>query len=89
MTLRHALAPDALLRLALPRPAAVELDERRLPLRVDGRAVESVLGRWVVEEGWWTDQPVRRAYSELLLEGGRLEVVFEDLVSGEWCVQRA
>jgi hypothetical protein len=83
------LAYDALLRLGLPRAADVELDERRLPARVNGRTVEGVLGRWVVEEGWWTDQPVRRGYLELVLAGGRLEVVFEDLTTGQWFLQRA
>ena len=83
------LAYDALLRLGLPRAADVELDERRLPVRMNGRTVEGVLGRWVVEEGWWTDQPVRRGYLELVLAGGRLEVVFEDLTTGQWFLQRA
>jgi hypothetical protein len=85
----RTLAPDALLRLGLPRPVAVELDSEGQPVRVDGRAVEALLGRWIVEEGWWTDQPVRRRYVETLLAGGRLEVVFEDLVQGGWHAQRA
>jgi hypothetical protein len=82
-------AGDVLLRLGLPQPATVELDGHGRPLRVDGRAVESVLGGWVVEEGWWTDQPVRRRYVEAVLAGGRLAVVFEDLRTGTWYGQRA
>ena len=79
---------DTLLRLGLPRPARVELDGLGFPARVDGRPVEAVLGSWIVEEGWWTDRPVRRRYVETALEGGRLEVVYEDLVEGGWRSQR-
>lgn len=72
-----------------PRPAAVEVDRDGLPARVDGRAVEAVREEWRVEEGWWTDRPVRRRYIEVVLEGGRIAVVFEDRRRrGEWHAQR-
>jgi hypothetical protein len=71
-------------RLSVVQPAQVETDPAGAPVRVDGRAVEQVRERWVVEEGWWTDAPVRRAYAELVLAGGGLEVVFEDLAGGGW-----
>jgi hypothetical protein len=71
-------------RLSVVQPAQVETDAAGLPVRLDGRAVEQVRERWVVEEGWWTDAPVRRAYAELVLAGGGLEVVFEDLAGGGW-----
>jgi len=44
--------------------------------------------RWLIDEGWWTDTPVRRRYSEIVLDGGRLAVVFEDLRGGGWYRQR-
>jgi hypothetical protein len=53
-------------------------------VRLDDRPVESIRERWIVEEGWWTDTPVRRAYVELVLANGSLAVVFEDLVGGGW-----
>jgi hypothetical protein len=81
-------APDTLRRLAAPRPAHVELDAAGAPVRVDGHAVEAVRERWVVEEGWWTDMPIRRAYLELVLAGGRLVVVFQDRRRGSWHLQR-
>jgi len=74
----------ALRRLALPRPALVETDPDGRPLRVDGRAVEQVRERWVVEEGWWTEAPARRAYAEVLLAGGTIAVVYRDLTGGGW-----
>jgi hypothetical protein len=84
-TTRHA---ERRVRLNLPRPCRVEVDADGLPVTVDGRAVESVRERWLIDEGWWTDTPVRRSYCELVLEGGRLTVAFEDLRRGGWYRQR-
>jgi hypothetical protein len=76
------------LRLNLPQRCQVETSADGHPLRIDGRAVESVRERWLIDEGWWTDAPLRRRYSEVVLDGGRLSVVFEDLRSGGWYRQR-
>ena len=77
-------APPTLYRLSLVQPAQVEVDRNGAPARLDGRPVDSIRERWVVEEGWWTDAPVRRAYAELVLADGGLAVVFEDLAGGGW-----
>ena len=66
------------------QPAQVELGPDGTPVRLDDRPVEQIRERWVVEEGWWTDAPVRRAYAELVLADGGLAVVFEDLAGGGW-----
>jgi hypothetical protein len=76
------------LRLNLPRQCRVETTADGRPLRIDGRAVESVRERWLIDEGWWSDTPIRRRYSEIVLDGGRLAVVFEDLRGGGWYRQR-
>jgi hypothetical protein len=76
------------LRLNLPRPCHVEVSADGHPLRIDDRAVESMREGWLIDEGWWTDTPVRRRYAEIVLEGGRLAVVFEDLRGGGWYRQR-
>ena len=76
--------PPTLRRLSLVQPARVEIGRDGNPVRLDDRQVEQVRERWVVEEGWWTDAPVRRAYVELVLADGGLAVVFEDLVGGGW-----
>jgi len=60
-----------------PRPCAVTPDPAGRPARVDGRAVIAVREEWRVEEGWWA-APVRRRYFEVVLEPGRVAVVFED-----------
>jgi hypothetical protein len=82
-----AASPRTLLRLGLPEPADVETDAQGEPVRIDGRSVEAVRGRWIVEEGWWTDQPIRRRYVEAVLASGRLVTVYEDLVEGGWRLQ--
>jgi hypothetical protein len=43
---------------------------------------------WLVEDRWWTDQPLRRRYWELVSESGRDFIVFHDLGSGRWLRQR-
>jgi hypothetical protein len=75
-------------RLNLPQPCQVDASEDGRLLQLDGRPVESMRERWLVDEGWWTDTPVRRRYRELVLDGGRLAVVFEDLRRGGWYRQR-
>jgi hypothetical protein len=76
--------------LGAPKPVRVALAADGRPASVDGRAVETAREEWRVEEGWWTDRPVQRRYLELVLEGGRVEVVFEDrLRPGSWFRQRA
>jgi hypothetical protein len=76
------------LRLNLPRPCRVEATPDGRPLRIDDRAVETVRECWLIDEGWWTDTPLRRRYSEIVLDGGRLAVVFEDMRGGGWYRQR-
>jgi hypothetical protein len=55
---------------------------------VHGLAVETVREEWLVEEGWWTERPVRRSCFELVLADGRNVVVFRDLIGGGWFSQR-
>ena len=74
--------------LYAPRPAHVRCDERGRPLALDGRRIESVREEWLVEDRWWTAEPLRRHYVEVVLEGGRCAVVYRDLVTGGWCEQR-
>jgi hypothetical protein len=73
--------PDA------PRPSAVDAPAGR-PLLVAGREVESIREQWLVEDRWWSGSPMRRHYIELVLAGGRCTVVFCDLETGRWFVQR-
>jgi hypothetical protein len=63
-------------------------------MEVDGRAVELVRESWLVEDRWWTEQPLRRRYWEAVTSSGRNIVIFHDLTTaggregaGGWFVQ--
>jgi hypothetical protein len=58
------------------------------PLQVSGHEVEAVRESWLLEDRWWTDEPLRRRYWELITTGGRNVVVFHDLESGRWFAHR-
>ncbi len=72
--------------LNLPRPARVRWGEE-MPAEVDGEAIELLRESWLVEDRWWTAEPVRRRYWELVSVRGRNVIVFHDLCSGRWFMQ--
>jgi hypothetical protein len=76
-------------RLGDPKPVAVDADGHGVPVAVGVQPVDSVREEWVVEDRWWTGQPLRRRYFELVLGDGRNLVVFRDLLGGGWFAQRA
>ncbi|MFN8216717.1 MAG: hypothetical protein U0R71_08985 [Solirubrobacterales bacterium] len=74
-------------RLYTPRPVAVRLDATGTPAAVGGSAVEAVREEWLVEDRWWTPEPLHRHYFELVLADGRDVTVFRH--AGErWYRQR-
>jgi hypothetical protein len=76
---------------ALYRPRAVAVVARRgVPQRVGerGSRVEAIREEWLIEDRWWTEEPLRRHYFDLVLEGGRCLTVFCDLQEGGWFEQR-
>ncbi len=75
----------------LNAPAAVHVREgpSGRPAAVEDRQVEAVRESWLVEDRWWTDEPLRRRYWEVVTADGRSLVVFRDLGSGSWFAQRA
>jgi hypothetical protein len=75
--------------LNLPRPVRVRADETGTPWEVDGRRIEQVRESWLVEDRWWTAQPLRRRYWEVVSARGRNLVVFHDLHRGGWFAQGA
>jgi hypothetical protein len=76
-------------RLATPVRVAVQSDDHGRPLIVGERAVDAVRESWLIEDRWWTSNPMRRRYWEVVTVDGRDEVVFRDLRSGRWWRQRA
>lgn len=76
---------------ALYRPRAVRVAARRgVPQLVGERRsrVEAIREEWLIEDRWWTGEPLRRHYFDLVLEGGRCLTVFRDLQEGGWFEQR-
>jgi hypothetical protein len=80
--------PSGSRRIGVPKPTTVEADERGMPLGVASVRVDTVREEWVVEDRWWTGNPMRRRYFELVLEDGRNVVVYRDLLDGGWFQQR-
>jgi hypothetical protein len=74
--------------LGAPRPAAVEAGSdgapRAVVLRGRRRRVAAVRDEWLVQDRWWTDRPVDRHYFELVLDPGRVAVVYRDIRAGGW-----
>jgi hypothetical protein len=75
-------------RLGLPVSVAVDAGAGGRPLAVDGHRIEAVRESWLVEDRWWTAQPLRRRYWEVVTVTGRDLVVFRDLEVGAWFRQR-
>jgi hypothetical protein len=71
-----------------PRHVRVRINDGA-PIEVDGERVEEQLEDWLVEGWWWTENPVRRRYWELVTVTGRNRVVFHDLSTGGWYAQAA
>jgi hypothetical protein len=55
---------------------------------VERSEVVAVREQWLVEDRWWTAQPLRRCYFELIMVDGADRVVFRDLESGRWFSQK-
>lgn len=74
-----------------PQRVRVRTDAVGEPTTVDAVAVEAIREEWLVEDRWWTPEPLRRRYFELVLADGRNVVVFREPVddTGRWSMQRA
>ncbi len=75
-------------RLGVPRPVAVSAADDGRPERIDGCVVDAVRESWLIEDRWWTEEPLRRRYWEAVTVNGRNQVVFRDVLSGRWWRQR-
>jgi hypothetical protein len=61
-----------------PRPVTVEHGADGVPRSVGAVSVETVREEWLVEDRWWTPEPLCRRYFELALADGRCMVVFRE-----------
>jgi len=73
--------------LQSPSPIQVRTDDEGLPaeLRQKGKRLRvlAVRERWRIDDEWWRN-PISREYYALVLEDGRLIILFQDLVAGGW-----
>lgn len=84
---------DRLRALNVPHRVEVELDASGLPIGMRDadcglrRSVEAVGEIWRIDDEWWR-KPIVRRYVEVIFEGGGRVVLFEELATGEWWLQK-
>ena len=88
---RAPLRTDRLRAVNEPQPVTVGFDESGAMTigRPDGRTVgkvEAILESWRIDDEWWRHM-IARAYLEVILEGGKRLVLFQDLITGQWFLQ--
>ena len=49
--------------------------------------VRHIAKRWRLDEGWW-EQRIWREYFKLTTRDGLLVIIFRDLITGQWYLQR-
>ena len=90
-TPRTPLRADQLRALNLPVRVSVTTDPSGLPQRVqreDGELpVEEIRELWRIDDEWWRS-PIIRCYADVVLAGGKRVILFQDLVTGDWWIQR-
>jgi hypothetical protein len=69
--------------------AALVVAEDEVPTAINRVGVAWVREEWRVVDRWWTEEPVRRRYFEVVLDNGRNAVVFRDELNGKWYRQQA
>lgn len=97
---RAPLRIDRLRTLNAPRLVEVELDGQGRPQAIrDGygraqtstdehrRAVDTIGEVWRVDDEWWR-QPISRRYFDIVLEGGKHVVLYQDLMTSRWWLQQ-
>jgi hypothetical protein len=71
----------------------VEIDGTGLPTMVRwadgpiGGRIESINETWRIDDEWWRNT-ISRLYFEVMVEGGKRIVLFNDLITTEWFMQQ-
>jgi len=94
---RTPIRADRLRALNKPVPIDIELDTcgrlcaisypRNLDNEVEHTAIDVVIDSWRIDDEWWRN-PISRRYLDIVLEGGGHIIVFQDLVTGDWYLQK-
>ena len=93
---RAPLRTDRLRAVNEPQPVTVDLDGSGAPAVVkasggrtvgpsDGK-IDTIGETWRIDDEWWR-KTISRVYWEVILEGGKRVVLFQDLISTEWFMQ--
>ena len=77
---------DRVRAINVPKEVVVELDAMGMPRLVGGVTIEAVIETWRIDDEWWRTRIARR-YHEIVLDGGKHAVLFEDQMSAEWRIQ--
>ena len=88
MTHRPRLKP-----LGQPKVVTVRTDEHGAPVHVrlpgkPARRVAVVRERWRIDDEWWREA-ISREYYAVVLDDGRVVMLYHDLTDGSWYAQRA
>jgi len=83
---RAPLRIDRLRAVNAPKPVVLELDASGVLSVSKVGKIEAILETWRIDDEWWR-QPISRGYMEVMLEGGKRLVLFQDLITGEWFSQ--
>ena len=88
---RTPLRTDRLRALNLPTPVTVHVDEAGVPTHIEGLSeqggsIAEIVETWRIDDEWWRE-PISRRYVDVVLDGGKHVVLFEDLHTGQWHVQ--
>src|SRR5438093_3833668 len=84
---------ERLRTLNAPHRVEVELDTSGQPIGMRDagcgmrRSVEAVGEVWRIDDEWWR-QPISRRCVEVGFEGGGRAVLFEELITGGWWMQK-
>jgi hypothetical protein len=83
---------DRLRALNVPRRVQVALNKDGLPIGLqdtagNSRAIEDLGEIWRIDDEWWR-VPTHRRYVEAIIEGGKRVVLYEDLITREWWMQK-
>ena len=72
--------------LPLCNPGNHEGRSEAIESSVAGKAVESIIEVWHIDDEWWRDT-ISRRYVEVILDGGKHVILYEDLTTNDWFKQ--
>jgi hypothetical protein len=92
--MRRLASRQTLRPLNMPHAVDVSVDAQGTPSMVrrvgaEAHAVVAVQDRWRIDDEWWREHAISRAYYLLLLDDGSLLSVYHDLLANAWFQQRS